>query len=99
MIPDLHVDGECLLCGSPVQCYLATVPMRFECKPCGYFYVTVEAAHEINENAELKPYLSAATRQAFERRKMITLKTDNYQTFADEHRWTRLLSDLRWKRQ
>jgi hypothetical protein len=46
----------------------------------------LELVQELQEN--IRPYLSAATRQAFGRGKEITLRTDNYLAFADEHRWT-----------
>jgi hypothetical protein len=87
----------CELCGSRAARIDRTAPMtiRFKCDVCGEFGATVEAVRAIRQNGEIRPYVSAATRQASARGKPITLEIDNYLALAEEHRWTSVQAKAR----
>jgi hypothetical protein len=42
----------------------------------------------LKSDGKLRPFLSAATREASERGKLLLIRTDNYEALEDEHRWT-----------
>jgi hypothetical protein len=78
--------GKCILCNMPAQCD-ADDPMTVSCERCGRYEATYEFSTNIDSDNASRPYLSAATRQAWSRQKTITLHTD-YLALVEEHRWT-----------
>ena len=58
------------------------------CRRCGHYKITEDAEMESQTLARLRPFLSAATRQASENRKPITLTTENVSDEARVHRET-----------
>jgi hypothetical protein len=69
---------------------------HWRCPVCGHFTITFECQVNVsNSDEQLKPFLSAATRQAYEERGPLTLTTDNCQSHAEAHRWTSVNSKAR----
>src|ERR1700678_3993818 len=87
----------CELCGSRSAAIDRTAPgaIRFNCAVCGEFGATPEAVVAIRQNGEIRPYVSAATRQASARGKPITLGIDDYLPLAEAHRWTSVQAKAR----
>jgi hypothetical protein len=87
-------DTTCILCGQRARHWLGP-DTRLECSVCGLYYLRTGADLALSEDESVRPFLSAATRQASERGKPITLTIDNYGAYADEHRWTSVQTKAR----
>jgi len=86
-------ETTCPICGE-----IATVPelpvtskTRISCERCGCFSVTwTYAMTPAAIPIDTRPYLSAATRQAFERGLELTLNTENWKDLAENQRAVRV---------
>src|SRR6266700_6751779 len=84
-------NSNCLLCNSwEAEWESGRDDLKYwRCPVCGHFAITFECEVNISHSdEELKPFLSAATRQAYEQNTRLTLTTGNYESHAESHRWT-----------
>jgi hypothetical protein len=82
------IEVTCILCGLSARFLPGTSPTPFDCPRCGRFKITFECMTNLKSDGKLRPFLSAATREASERGKVLLLQTDNCDALEDEHRWT-----------
>jgi hypothetical protein len=73
----------CPICGEPARAELTTsMSFPFTCPRCGEFVITFELLKgSIPDN--LRPYISAATRQATEEGRQLKITTTNFREIAD----------------
>src|SRR6266849_6726096 len=69
---------------------------QWRCLICGGFSISFQCQVNVsNSDQELKPFLSAATRQAHEQHRPLTLTLKNYISHAESHRWTSVSAKAR----
>jgi endogenous inhibitor of DNA gyrase (YacG/DUF329 family) len=87
---------SCPVCGEPSYYSPTSSTINlWKCERCGGFEMTEfleETKHVIAD--DLRPYLSAATRQASERGRRLRITTTNFEEIADVHRRTRVSEKL-----
>ena len=82
---------ECWICKKPAEAErTSSRKTPFQCKTCGDFAIT----DRIKIQDELRPYLSAATRQASERGRPLTVTSENFLDLAEIHQGTTVSEKL-----
>lgn len=83
--------ARCPLCGTPDARFYPGEPCQFDCRTCGQFGVTFQLQVDRDlQEPHLHPFLSAATRRAFEAGQPIVLSMENYRALADAQRAMRV---------
>jgi hypothetical protein len=81
-------NERCPLCGNPPTNYEAGHPTDFvDCRTCGRFRI-FDTLDTLKIPADLRPYLSAATRQATGRGELIAISDKNAKELAEPHQRT-----------
>jgi hypothetical protein len=83
----------CPLCGKDARFHPGD-PINIACDVCGRFGMTFELTVDRDMQGQPHPYLSAATRKAYESRRPLILDMNNWQLLEDEQRSIRVSEKL-----
>jgi hypothetical protein len=91
----MSTDGTCLLCESGAEAITGVNGSKIICARCGAYRVANDLSPELL--GDKRSYLSAATRQFFERsgrEKSLLLTSENWRAYAEPHERTRVMDRL-----
>src|SRR5437868_12865381 len=97
MVAGTQYFERCPLCGSrEAKSQQNAEAASYDCATCGPFRLSLElAVHKDMQGADLRPYLSAATRKAFEKsKKPLFLMLENCRQLEEEQRSIRVSAKL-----
>lgn len=86
-------EVRCPLCGKEARFHPGD-PISIACDVCGRFGMTFELTVDRDMQGQPHPYLSAATRKAYESRHPLVLSMRNWQELEDEQRSIRVSEKL-----